>query len=65
MKKNTFCPSFSHDEWQLIVTALKPYRHNKEYRALLEQLQDQFEHRSDPPADCTRYMPETKNAREG
>ncbi|MBO9457346.1 hypothetical protein J7376_19245 [Paracoccus sp. R12_1] len=43
MKSNTFCPSFSHDEWQLILTALKPYRHNSEYRELLERLEYQAE----------------------
>ena len=43
MKSNTFCPSFSHDEWQLILTALKPYRHNREYRELLERLEYQVE----------------------
>lgn len=65
VKKDTFSPYISADEWQLILTALRPYRHNKDYRALLEHLQDQLELPSDPHVDPTHGLAETKNAREG
>lgn len=43
MMNNAFRPNISEDEWQLILSALKPYRHNVQYRELLERLEYQAE----------------------
>ena len=39
--KATFNPGMSPEEWEMILSALRAYRHNAHYRALLERLEYQ------------------------
>lgn len=57
MMNNAFRPKISDDEWQLILSALKPYRHNVQYRELLERLEYQAE------ALCARRLTGQKTNR--
>lgn len=41
MMNSAIRPQISEDEWQLILSALNAYRHNTQYRELLERLEYQ------------------------